>query len=804
MSRYVCIHGHFYQPPRENPWLEEVEQQDSAAPYHDWNERVTAECYAPNTASRIVGGDGRILDIVNNFSRISFNVGPTLFAWLERHQPSVASAIVEADRLSRERFSGHGSAMAQVYNHMIMPLANRRDKHTQAWWGIADFEKRFGRYPEGMWLPETAVDVETLEVLAELKIRFTVLAPRQARRVRAIGRASRWHETKGNVDPRVPYLCRLPSGKSIALFFYDGPVSQDLAFGGLLRDGSAFAHRLLAALGDGDGPRLAHVATDGESYGHHHRYGEMALSWCLHTIDSAPDVRLTNYGEFLELHPPAHEAEIWEDSSWSCVHGVERWRENCGCSGGHPGWTQAWRRPLREALDELRDAVLPLWEESAGALLHDPWGARNDYIEAVGDRSRENIARFLARHAARELSPEENVRALKLLELQRNCMLMYTSCGWFFDEISGIETTQVLRYASEAMQFAFELFDRDFETPFLERLAQAPSNTLGDGRKVYEAYVKTNRLDLLRVAAHHAISSLFSEGRPPGSLYCYSLDSEAHRVLKEGKARLVIGRTRVTSDQTWEFSVVSYAALHLGDQNVSGGVRPFMGAEAFDQMEREIAAEFERGQPAAVLQLMVKHFGGNNYTVWHLFRDEQRRVLDIVLADTMAVAGAALRRIADESGGLMNLLRALGHAVPSEILSAVTYVVNDDLRAELRKGLPDPARLESLVRHADRWSLRLDEGTLNFLLGAWISARLDALRTSPTDTGAMEGVVRVLELLEPLRLDPDLWRAQNAWFAIGRDVLPGMRSRAESGDAGAARWMEAFARLGERLRASAG
>ena len=395
MSRYVCIHGHFYQPPRENPWLEEVELQDSAFPYHDWNERITAECYAPNAASRIVDGENRILYLINNYSKISFNIGPTLCAWMERHDPEVLEAIVAADRMSKERFSGHGSAIAQVYNHMIMPLANRQDKYTQAYWGILDFERRFGRYPEGIWLPETAVDIETLEVLAELRIKFTILAPRQAKRVRALAKAGRWREVGEGIDPTTPYLIRLPSGNSIALFFYDGPISQAMAFGGILNSGEGFAHRLLGAFSDSRSwPQLVHVATDGESYGHHHRHGEMALSYCLHTIENNGAARLTNYAEFLALHPAMHEVEIHENSSWSCVHGIERWRENCGCNSGREGWTQAWRRPLREGLDLLRNELLPLYDAEARAFLADPWKARNDYYEVMADRSPTSVERF--------------------------------------------------------------------------------------------------------------------------------------------------------------------------------------------------------------------------------------------------------------------------------------------------------------------------------------------------------------------------------------------------------------------------
>ncbi|MFW6150924.1 MAG: DUF3536 domain-containing protein, partial [Chloroflexota bacterium] len=382
MERYVCVHGHFYQPPRENPWLEAVELQDSAYPYHDWNERITAECYAANGVSRILDAEGRITQIVNNYESISFNFGPALLAWMEGHAPEAYRRILEADRASQERFSGHGSALAQCYNHMIMPLANDRDKHTQVLWGIRDFERRFGRKPEGMWLPETAVDLRTLEVLAELGVRFTLLAPRQAKRVREAG-AEEWEDVSGGqVDPKTAYTVRLPSGRSLQVLFYDGPVSRAVAFEGLLSDGERFARRLMDAFGQSEeGAQIGHIATDGESYGHHHRYGDMALAYALHTIEREGLARISNYGEYLEKNPPTHEVEIVENSSWSCVHGIERWRSDCGCStGGHPGWKQAWREPLRQALDWLRDEMASGYEEEAGRLLKDPWHARDEYI----------------------------------------------------------------------------------------------------------------------------------------------------------------------------------------------------------------------------------------------------------------------------------------------------------------------------------------------------------------------------------------------------------------------------------------
>jgi alpha-amylase/alpha-mannosidase (GH57 family) len=336
-DRYVCIHGHFYQPPRENPWLEAIELQDSAYPYHDWNERITAECYAPNSVSRILDAQNRIIRLVNNYAKISFNFGPTLLDWLAANGPEVYGAILDADRQSRHQFSGHGSALAQPYNHVILPLANHRDRQTQIAWGIRDFERRFRRFPEGMWLPETAVDLESLEILAELGIRFTILAPHQAGRVRRIGNSDWQLVNCGEIDPTRAYEQRLPSGRSLAIFFYDAPIARAVAFEGLLSSGENFARRLTGAFSDDrDWPQLVHIATDGESYGHHHRFGDMALAYALNMIESRGLARLTNYGEFLEKYPPTHEVDIREKTSWSCSHGVDRWWSDCGCNAGNP------------------------------------------------------------------------------------------------------------------------------------------------------------------------------------------------------------------------------------------------------------------------------------------------------------------------------------------------------------------------------------------------------------------------------------------------------------------------------------
>jgi alpha-amylase/alpha-mannosidase (GH57 family) len=486
VNRFVCVHGHFYQPPRENPWTDEVDEEISARPYHDWNQRITAECYRPN-------GLGQ----PSNYSRMSFNFGPTLLSWLGANSPETYRSILEADRMSRSRFSGHGSTLAQAYNHAILPLANRRDKVTQVAWGIRDFEFRFGRRPEGMWLPETAVDGDTLEVLAEQGIAFTILAPSQAARVREPGGDWRDIDARG-IDPREPYRVPLRSGRAISVFFYDGTLAQGVAFGELARHGTELARALLSRFRDDSDPQLVHVATDGETYGHHVRGGDRALAGALDAIEVSGFAMLTNYGEHLARFLPRREAQIVPNTSWSCSHGIARWMDDCGCSAGRAA-SHPWRRPLREALDWLRDTLAPLYEAAASGVLRDPWAARDDSIEIVLDPSDESVLRFLDRHAIGPLSAEDRSTALGLLELQRNALLMYTSCGWFFDDPAGLETRQVLRYAARALELAEEHLGGSLEPLFL-RLLERVRSSPGERRDASETY-RTLRAPLPPVAA---------------------------------------------------------------------------------------------------------------------------------------------------------------------------------------------------------------------------------------------------------------------------------------------------------------
>ena len=464
----LIIHGHFYQPPRENPWTGEVEREVSAAPYHDWNERIHAECYAANAAARVGS------HTVNNYALISFNFGPTLLSWLETHHPETYEKIIEADRLSARERSGHGNAIAQAYGHAILPLCNDRDRLTQVVWGVADFRHRFGREPESMWLPETAVDHATLEVLIEQGLRYVILAPSQSDRSVDVSRAYR-------------YLHRDGSGRSIAIFFYDGPLARAIAFEKALTS----SERLVRMFQASAGKSLVNVATDGETYGHHFKFGDLCLAHVLTVEAPREGFWITNYGEFLDRYPPEHEVSIKsgpqeEGTSWSCEHGVSRWMRHCGChTGGESGWDQEWRGPLRAALNYLRDRTAEGFEKLGSKLFKDPWEARNAYIDVLLKRL--TPSEFLAQHAQLPLAPDDEVRAFTLLEMQRHALLMFTSCGWFFHDISGIETIQVLKYAARVIEAADQLGLPSHRKEFLALLAEARSNVAekGTGADIY-------------------------------------------------------------------------------------------------------------------------------------------------------------------------------------------------------------------------------------------------------------------------------------------------------------------------------
>ena len=566
---FLTIHGHFYQPPRENPWLEAIEQQDSAAPFHDWNERINNECYNPNSVSKIVNSENKILNIVNNYEYMSYNFGPTLLSWLEEYAPLAYDRVIKADMISRKLHNGHGNAIAQVYNHMIMPLANEQDKQTQVKWGIKDFEYRFGRKPEGMWLAETAVDDDTLRVLVENDIKFTILSPYQAQKIKRENETN-WQDVSwGNIDPARSYRYYIKSapGKYIDLFFYDGAISRSVAFDELLRDGNKFVNRLKDGISrERNYPQLIDIATDGESYGHHTKFGDMALAYAMKLKVEDEGFIITNYGEYLDKYRSNWEVDIKPVSSWSCFHGVGRWCEDCGCStGGYPGWNQKWRKPLRNALDYLRDEMVALYKKHAKKYFKNPTDARNNYISVIIDRTDATIKAYQEEYFIDDLTDNQKVKAMELLEIQRQAMLMYTSCGWFFSEISGIETVQIMKYAARVMQLAGSFTKKDLETPFLEFLKEAKSNIseFGTGKDVYEKFVKPSVVTVKQIASLWAISSLYNELNDEENVYCYKIKKHSYKTVTKGNSKLVIGHIEVVSKVTLENTNLMFSLLQF-------------------------------------------------------------------------------------------------------------------------------------------------------------------------------------------------------------------------------------------------
>jgi alpha-amylase/alpha-mannosidase (GH57 family) len=776
-KRFICIHGHFYQPPRENPWLETVETQDSAAPYHDWNERICAECYATNGAARIQNNKNQITRIVNNYARISFNFGPTLLSWLKENAPRTYRMILDGERRSRKSYGGHSSAMAQVYNHVIMPLASERDRITQIRWGIADYVNHYGSPPEGMWLAETAADSRSLELMAEHGIKFTVLAPHQCRRARVLdnapGGGEAWTETPGaSVDTTRPYLVRFASGASIAVFFYNGPASRAIAFEGLLNSGENLAARLKAGFKDSSQAQLVHVATDGESYGHHHKHGEMALAFALRLLERDRTVQLSNYGGFLEQFPPEYEAEIVEESSWSCVHGVERWRSNCGCNGGKP-YNQLWRAPLRRALDELRDAITPLTELEGAKLFKDVWAARDGYIDVLLNRDPEQVERFLETHASHELSDAEQVRALELMEMQRHAQLMYTSCGWFFDDIAGIETVQIIAYAARVLQLARELFGAQadgLEPAFLARMAEARSNeaAAGDGAQIYKTCVATMELSLEQVAAHYAISSIFSSFAEETDLFCYRVHRISYDIYTSGRGRLALGRAHIASSITGEQQSYSFAVLHFGDQNITAAVKPYTGADAatFEAFAAQAAEHVQRARFPEVIRLLDREYGHVDYSLTSLFTDEQRRIVQLILNSTLWDIENSLTTIYDDHASLLHYLSQAGLPKPSALTLAAGFAINAGLRRSLETDPVDAAQMRSFLSLAKADQVPLETATLSYIADQRMKRAMVELQMS---SGSLEMLDRALTLarnLVELPFDLNLWQAQNIWVEI--------------------------------------
>ena len=718
---YITIHGHFYQPPRENPYINEIERQESAAPFHDWNARIHHECYRPNAFSRIERRDGKIVKIVNNYEYMSFNMGPTLLSWMEFHDRDTYQAILDADKRSAERLNGHGNAIAQVYNHIMMPLANWRDKLTQIRWGKADFQSRFGRKPDGMWLAETGVDYETLEALFLEGIKFIILAPSQAQRCRPMPTNEHpnpaWQEVgSAQIDPNRPYRCylrrhrntssnvselgqfHLPADNDayIDVFFYDGPISRDMGFGDLLGNSHNFAKRINQAVRDDHRQsQLVSVATDGETFGHHKHFTEKTLSYAFVEEFPKHGWTVTNYAHYLSLFPPTYEAELKPATAWSCAHGVDRWQGGCECGGEGSDYQLLWRRPLRDSLNWLRDHLATVFVDIGRKYFNDPWEARDRYIDVLQYSLSEGITehspvleQFFEQQCGSKVSTSsQRVDALRLLEMQRHSLLMFTSCGWFFEELSRPETVQILRYAARAIELAADVAGVLLEDEFIQRLAKAPSNLaeFKNGEGVYRQQVVTNRITLAQVAAQYALSSTLGNYARSQQIYCYTIQQQDYQLQRIGSMSLAIGQIQLVSGITQESVTYIFAVLHLGGDDFHCCIQPFTGRREYEEIKATLFKTLKQANTATVILAMSSNFSGEQFNLHHLFAEERHRILQQLADETLTRLDQLYEQVYRDNYGILISFRRDGLAVPPELQVAADIVLNNRLTEQLKR-----------------------------------------------------------------------------------------------------------------------
>ena len=779
-KKYLTIHGHFYQPPRENPWIEEIEIQDSAAPNHDWNEKICWQCYSPNSVSRLVDGSNSIIQISNNYKYMSFNFGPTLLSWMEKYNNPAYKRIIEADVESRELYDGHGCAIAQVYNHIIMPLANQNDKITQVLWGLKDFQKRFGRNSEGIWLAETAVDAQTLEVLIDCGVKFTILSPYQAKCFKALDEKN-WQDVSwGSIDPSCAYRYYVEGTnkeKYIDLFFYDGSISKSVAFDNLLHDGKKFSYRL------NDGyvesrtheAQLVNIATDGESYGHHTKFGDMALAYILKVGARELGFEITNYAQFLEKFPPKYEVDIKPVSAWSCAHGVGRWMDDCGCStGAQPHWNQKWRKPLRQALDYLRDELIKLCSAVGTKYYKDFWQARNNYIDVILDRSKASVDEFFKQNAKKNLKQEDKVKAIKLMEIQRFAQLMYTSCGWFFADISGIETTQIMKYAYRAMELASEFTKANYEKTFLSILQRAKSNIIefGNGKDIFNRWVKTAALGLDKIAAQYAIESSFDmdEDKKQEKLYCYNVKRSSVKKYTSFESELSFGKITISSDITLEEKDMSYVILQTQSYEFYCAVKEFSCSDDFNLERKEISKVFKKGSIIETLQAIEVYFGSKFYSLKDIPMDRRKSILENMISTKLQKAAQTYQDMYE--GLLMPIshLNDLGMDIPEGFRVCAKYTLLSNLEEELAeiKSYSDKGKLERLgeIRAlADKFKIKLYTPKVQAILSNSLSKLIDTLENKVTIKNTKE-LLYFFEMLEKLKIETEISTAQNTFYAM--------------------------------------
>jgi len=779
----LVIHGHFYQPPRENPWTGVIDDQPSAQPYPNWNDRVYYECYRPNAFARVFDlKTGLVENIINNYEYISFNIGPTLLSWMEIYHPGTYRRILESDQKSVKRNNGHGNAIAQGYNHTILPLCNEADRVTQVKWGVEDFKHRFHREPESLWLPETACNDATLSVMINEGLKYVILSPEQAERVRPLSGGDWQDVSSGNIDFSMPYryFHRDGSGRHIDIFFYNKDIARGVAFEGALISSQALIDRI-ARVEVGEN-RIVQTATDGESYGHHTKFGDRSLAYALEEEAPKRGYWVTNYAAYLEKFPPTMEAEIkagpdGNGTAWSCAHGVGRWYRDCGCqTGAREGWNQAWRGPLRNAFDYVRDTVGVYFEQQRGKLFIDPWATRNDYIQLVLDPGASR-REFLQRHAGRELSESEVVQALTQLEIQHNAMLMYTSCAWFFNEISGIETTQVLRYAARIFDLLATLGYPSPEDKFLEILSEAHSNILeyGTGADVYRRFSEPTRVRPQGVVAHLAISSLVNHTLEKGKAGGFIYSIEDARKEEHGRFKLMSGRAFLQEAMTRQHFHFAFAGLHLGGIDFYGAVRPFTRKEEYEASSKILWDQFYLVSLPKLLRVMQEEFGPEEFGVEQLLPENKQIIFKDIYGSLVDHFSEQYVRLYEDNRRNLEMLQSVGFELPKEIKAAAEFTFGKLFEEEIQKKewFKDPEAYRNMIELADgvtQHGYQIDRFAAEHTFRDLITEIVEGTMEKPTDEN-IRASIAVVQLAKKLGLSASLYLAQEAVFKAAETPL---------------------------------
>ncbi len=788
-KKHLIIHGHFYQPPRENPWTERIDRQESAAPHHDWNERITRECYLPNSCSRRLDSFGRIKNLVNNYTRLSFNFGPTLFRWLEKYHPELHRDIIHADRLSMKLNNGHGNAIAQVYNHIIMPLASRRDQKTQILWGVRDFKRCFGRDPEGIWLAETAINQVTLDILIESGFRFIILSPHQAEKFRPLKlkEKPKWKNVSGGTI-RTGFVYRCHSGKVkaknnyIDIFFYDAKLSENISFNHLLRNGDILSDAIDSSY-ERCGNDLVTIATDGEIYGHHEPFADMALAYLIESSAEKHNLTITNFGAYLDTHEPEFEVKLKRGknnlgTAWSCSHGVGRWKEDCGCNVNSPAdWNQKWREPLRDSLNTLRDSLADIFKHEGDKLLRDPWKARDDYIVAMNSGTADEREKFLAGHSKKSLSRKEKITALKILESQRNAIFMFTSCGWFFDDISGLESVQLLKYAARAIELVGEKYSRKLEDEFLSELSKAKSNLpdTGTGANIYQAKKKFSSTTPSFIAGQYVISSHLSCPEASPEIFGYSFNELDSYSKEGGEGTIHSGFLEIESSPIPEVFKFGYFLMLKEDVQVICLLKEFENIEGFKKIKKEIMTLPSNSKRKDVLQFAVEHFGGHVFSIRDLFPEDSDTILTTISDHKLKSLETMLKDIYIKNREFLRLLSETSLTPPQSILiPARTYLersLSHELKIWQKSLLPEGIQgIRKVTSDASYYGIDIDKSAVSKTFSQFLLENVKRQKERLI-AAESEAMIQFVNFCSEIDVEIETQMIQNEIFAILNSTL---------------------------------